>query len=325
MRREATSRDPAPETIGVAVGQVERHLFLRSFGGFAEIEPEHIAVLAEYAQERVYTEGSYLFRAGEPVDRIEFIVRGRVEVRRHGEKLREMGPKTSVGGLAAFADDPYGYDVIALEDCLTLSQRVDDAVDIFEDHFPLLRGVLRAISRELLEIRRSMNHGAGFSGAIDEGCDCSPNPLDLVERMALIQNTMTFAGSRVDAVADLAREAKEVRIAAGETLWREGDPSGEMLILVSGVLECETQAGQRFRFGPGDSVGALDGNAGVPRWFTASVSHDLVGLQISMESLYDVFEDNFEWAMNLLELLARALLSMLDKRAGLSPDSTLVD
>ncbi len=307
----------------MAVGQIERLLILRTFPGFADLDPEMVGVLADHTRERFFPEGSYILRAGEPIEGIHFIVQGRVEMRRHGERYRELGPKSGVGGLAAFARDPHGYDVIALEDCITLEERIDDAVDIFEDHFPILRGVLRAIAREVMRMRRGAGDKAGFVETEDPGPECPQAPLDFIERMALIRDTMTFAQTRVEAVADLAREAHEVRIPRGEVIWREGDPPGDMLIIVCGNVECRTDEGQRFRFGPGDVIGALDGIAVADRWFTATVICDLVALKVSSESMYDICEDNFDIAMDLVQGMATALMAMYDEQAGLEPRKSL--
>jgi len=321
MPPETTLSTTSPARMGV--GQIERLLILRTFPGLAELDPELVGVMADHARERFYPAGTYLMRASEPVETIHFIVQGRVEMRRHGEHYREMGVKSSVGGLAAFANDPYGYDIIALEDCVTLDQSVEDAVDIFEDHFPILHGVMRAISREVMRARREADDNAGFVEAEDAGPECPPEPLDFVERMALIRESMTFAQSRVDAVAEMAREAKEVRAEAGSTLWVEGDPTEDMIIIVSGIVDCHSDEGHHFRFGPGDVIGALDSMAGEPRWFTPTVTRDMLGLSIASESLYDIFEDNFDIAMDLLEGMAGALMAMYDAKAGLSARPSL--
>jgi CRP-like cAMP-binding protein len=319
MPPETRTEIISPHLPRMAVGQIERLLILRTFPGFAELAPEMVGVLADHTRERFFPAGSYLLRAGEPIDAIHFIVQGRVEMRRHGERYREMGPKSAVGGLAAFARDPHGYDVIALEDCVSLEERIDDAVDIFEDHFPILRGVMRALAREVMRLRRNDDPKAGFVETDDPGPACPPDPLDFVERMALIRESMTFAKTRVEAVADLARDAREVRMNAGETIWHEGDPPGDTYILVSGIVECRTDEGQRFRFGPGDVIGALDGMAMEPRWFTPTIIRDMVALKISSESMYDIFEDNFDIAMDLIEGMAIALMAMYDKQSGLAP------
>ena len=129
-----------------------------------------------------------------------------------------MGPKSAVGGLAAFAREPNGYDVVALEDTVTLELKVEDSRDIFEDHFPLLRGVINRLAQEVLMTRRQAGPHAGYSDEVSEDCPCPPRPLDLVERMARLRDSIFT--SRLDAIAELAREAVEKRFEANTVLWR---------------------------------------------------------------------------------------------------------
>jgi len=309
----------AIESDRVVASQVRRVLTLRTFPGYAHLPPDQLAVVAEHARERSYAKGSHLLTEGSPVRSIFFIVRGKVEFRRSGRSVRVMGAKAIVGGLAAFAEDPRGYDCIALEDTEVLEMSSMDTFDIFEDNFLLLQIVLRGMAREVLDARRRLPQGAGFSNDVEEDCHCSPDPLDLVERMALIRQSMTFAQSRLDAISDMAREAREVRLPAGTSLWKEGDLADHFLILVTGLLECRTEDGQSFRFGPGDVVGVLDANADVPRWFTADVARDLVALRIDTESLGDVLEDNFDMARDLLRGMAGAILGLLETLSSVRP------
>jgi hypothetical protein len=55
--------------------------------------------------------------------------------------------------------------------------------------------------------------------------------------------------------------------------------------------------------------------AEAPHWFSATTLTPVTALHGTVESLIDVFEDNFEMAMDYVALLARGLLSFLE-RAG---------
>jgi hypothetical protein len=49
-----------------------------------------------------------------------------------------------------------------------------------------------------------------------------------------------------------------------------------------------------------------------PRWFTASTETKVTALQGNIEGLIDVFEDNFEMAMDYLAVMARAQIRLLE-------------
>lgn len=300
------------------IGSVRRLLVLRSFPPFASVTPDVLAAVAEYARERSFAEGEHISREGKPINGIHFIVHGEVEMGRHGRALRTLGPRSAVGGLGVFAEEPEGYDCVALRDTVTLEIAADDIQDIFEDHFVLVRASLQGLAQEILEVRRRLGPTAGYVSEIGESPACPAHELDLVERMAFIRRAMSFARSKLDAVADLAREAKEIRCDPGETLWKEGEASDHVLQLVCGSLDCTSQDGRHaFRLGPGHTAGGLDAVGEVPRWYTATTREQVVGLRIQTETLFDVFEDNAEMARDFLRLIARDLIQLYEEAADL--------
>jgi hypothetical protein len=54
--------------------------------------------------------------------------------------------------------------------------------------------------------------------------------------------------------------------------------------------------------------------AEVPRWYDAVTETRLAVLQGNAEALIDVFEDNFEMAMDYLAVLSQGLLEILESR-----------
>ncbi|MBW1907787.1 MAG: Crp/Fnr family transcriptional regulator [Deltaproteobacteria bacterium] len=185
--------------------QFQRFLFLRTMPGLAEVPPEISQVIAANTRERLFPKGEHLYRSGVPALEIQYVVSGECEIIRNGRAVRRLGPRSVVGGVSALAGEELGYDCIALEDMVTLAIAVEDSQEIFEDHFVLLKRVLRGTSREVLETRRKLGPGAGF-GLVSEPFAFPERPFDLVERMAFLRKTFSFGDSEIDAIADLARE-----------------------------------------------------------------------------------------------------------------------
>ena len=252
---------------------------------------------------------------------VHYVVRGEVEIIRHGKSVRTMGPRTVVGGIAALAEDEMSYDCIARQDTVTLEVSNDDGQEIFEDHFWYLKRALEGTGGEVLEARRQLGPSAGF-GEVGPALICPDRPLDLVEKMAVLRKMMSFADSQIDAIADLAREAQEVRYKEGEVLWEVGDKGGYFLMPLCGAVTCSAQdPEQEFRLGPGDSIGLLDAVSGEPRWFRAVADEDIVAFRIGTEEMFDVLEDHFGMAMSMLRGMATGMLRMYDLKAGVSVDS----
>jgi CRP-like cAMP-binding protein len=291
----------------------QRFLFLRTIPGFAEVPPEVAQVVAANASERFFAKGEHLYRSGVPALEIQYVVSGECEIIRNARAVRRLGPRSVVGGVSALAGEALGYDCIALEDMITLALAVEDSQDIFEDHFVLLKRVLRGTSHEVLESRRKLGPSAGF-GPVSEPFTFPDRPFDLVERMAFLRKTFSFGDSEIDAIADLARDIQEVHLPKGEVLWNVGDRSTYSLLPLRGVVDCRaTDPDQHFQLGPGDSVGAIDAMAGERRWFRAEVMEDLVAFRIDQEALLEVLEDHFTMAMSLLRSIATGILHLYDQ------------
>jgi CRP-like cAMP-binding protein len=298
------------------VSNVERLMILRTFAGFADLPPAEVSLIAQHSRRRFFPAGSHIARAGEPIKSIYFVVDGEIELSRHGHPLRTMGPRSTVGALSALASDGDTPRIVATRDTLTLAIQVDDMLDVFEDNFSVMVSVLRSIARTILESRRELGPAAGYVGTTRAPVACPARPLDLVERIFFLRRTIVFASTRIEALAQLARDAREVRVAAGTSLWVEGAPCERLLFVVCGRVRATTAAGQEFFFREGDALGGLDMLAGQAHWYNADVLEDLVALQFDPELFLDVLEDHHEMARDFLQTMAASLLELFERQAG---------
>lgn len=302
---------------------MQRILTLRSFPAFGNLAPHQVAVIAEHTTHRVFARGARIVQLGAPVSHVHFVLKGEVALRSaDGTTLRVLGDRSVVGGLVAFNGDDAEYDAVALAETSTLAIGVNDALDIYEDNFPLLRSVLQTLGRETITARRAHRPTAGFSNVLAEPSRLPAPPLDFVERMAWIHKTLTFANRRMEGIAELAREATQVRVSGGTTLWREGDAADHMLLICDGVVQCESAEGHRFRLGPDDTVGSLESIAGTARWFEATIERDLVALRIDHEVFYDTLEDHFEMAVDVLNGITKGLLMFIQAPPATGPEDS---
>ena len=291
----------------------QRFLFLKTMPAFAGLPSEIAQVVAANTRPRTFAAGDYLYHVGTPALEVQYIVRGECEIVRNGKSVRRLGPRTVIGGISALAEEQQGYDCVALQDMETLAIKVEDSQEIFEEHFMLLKRVLRGTSREVLDARRKLGTSAGF-GPVGEPFDFPDRPFDLVERMAFLRKTFSFGSSEIDAIAELARDIQEVHLPKGELLWNVGDRSTYFLLPLRGVIDCKaTDPDQHFQLGPGDSVGAIDSLADERRWYRAEIGEDLVAFRIDTEVLLEILEDHFMMAISLLKGIATGILSLYDQ------------
>ena len=300
------------------VGTVERILSLKRIPMLAGLPPEDLAAVAEHGRERFFAKGSVLLREGEPIPALYAVLDGRVHVARKGRKLGHVTSAGFVGGAAIFARDPEGLSAVAETDTLALEVELDAALEIFEDHFPILHHVLREVCRWLLDLvgrLPSARYGDIFPRF--EVPVAPAGDLDLVERILFLRQVSPFAHSSINALAELSRGMAEVSFPAGTRLWDEGDASGTGLLLVSGTITCTARGGEAvFTTGPGAPLGAVESIAERARWYTATTETKVTALQGSVEGLIDVFEDNFEMTMDYLAVMARAQMHLLELRVS---------
>jgi CRP-like cAMP-binding protein len=308
-----------PETF--VLGSLDRLLELQTTPVLGALPPHELAAFAEHARPRSFLAGQVLLDEGAPTGSIHLIIEGQVRVSRRGNPFRVFGPREAVGVIGLLARTDTGVHAVAMRDTLTLELTREALLEVFEDHFGVLEGVLRSVARLLLSERLQIHGDAGLKSAALETLTCPARPLDLVERIFVLRQSLPFASTSVDALAGLARRVEELRLAAGERLWTQDHRADSMLVLVCGSVEGVVDGGrQRFRFGSRASIGGVDALAGAPRWYTATALEPVVALKINIEELMDLFEDHFDLALELLAALSRDILAVFELRATAEGD-----
>ena len=301
------------------ISPLERLLHLKRVPMLSGLPGSEVAVIADAATERFFPKGEVVYREGEPVGSLHFVVQGALATHR-GAGVGRVGPGAGVGGLAVFARDPLGSRVVADEDTLTLELDRDTVTEVLEDRFPILHHILREMSRRSIELatRFRLDPGAGTPECpfrAPEGGD-----IDLVSRIFFLRGMAVFQRASITALAELARAMAQVQFEPGTVLWQEGDAAPGIFLLRSGRVRARGSSGVSFEAGPGFPLGALEALGEVPRWYEAVCETPVVALQGHMGVVVDVFEDHFEVAMDYLEVLAQSTLRILDWAAARTED-----
>lgn len=302
----------AAETEPRAGGQVERILYLKQLPVIGTLPSADLALVADRMRERFFKKGAWLLREGEPARAFYAVLDGKLHVSREGKAIGHTTGGGVVGGFAIIARDPRGLAVRAEADTLVLEVEADAVFDILEDNFGIMYHVLRDIARQLIRlIARQPNPWAHIPITPDPGM-ARPRELDLVERIFFMRKASPFRRASINALAELSRGFTEVRAEPGTTLWKTGDLSSFVSLLVSGEVICHTPGGAPQILGPGTPLGALEATAESPRWYSAVAHTQVTALNGPIASLIDVFEDNFGMAMDYTALLARWLVDTLE-------------
>ena len=301
------------------LSSLERMLVMKKLPTYGTLPSADLAVLADMSRERFFPKGSLLLAEGEAVPAIYLIVLGRVEVSRGGRVVGTVAAANGIGGLGLLAGDPYGVDARALEDTLTLELEADLMFELFEDRFAILHHILRDLARQMIDQYRDPRISPA---EIIPGWDPVPagRDLDLVERIFFLRKMLPFRKAGINALAEVSRALMQIQFEAGTVLWHEGEPAPGVFLVMNGEVRCRSAAGQDFVAGPGFPLGALEAVAEEPRWYEAVAETRVTGLQGPVETLIDVFEDNFDLARRYLGGMAQGLIRILERRLALGAD-----
>ncbi len=303
-------QDDAP-----TINPVQRALIIKTFPGFAALDAAGLATLASITRERSFRAGTVIHEPGVPVVAFHLIVEGEVQMYRNGKESKRFGPKSAIGGLASLTRDPEGAHAVAVTDVFALEIDSDDMQDVFEDHYDVLLGVLKAMSTGLRQAQIAAGGGAAISGRATPPAVTSPGELSVVEKMFFLRKTSNFSKASIEALSDLAAGAYEKRYRPGDVIWRAGDDAHTSVQVLAGTVICQAPDMKPFELGVGMIVGGLDSMARQPRWYDCVAKDDVRLLVIERTLMFDVLEDHIEMAMALLRALATGMQGVLTRMA----------
>ena len=139
---------------------------LRSAALYRGLSDEDRQRLAEVALLKSWDKGETIFSEGDPSDFLLTVLAGRVKVvklQRSGREviLEIFGPGDPVGAVVAYEGRPYPASAIALERTSCLLVRREPFFGLLERHPSLVRGLLSAYTRRIVELAQRIGEVAG--------------------------------------------------------------------------------------------------------------------------------------------------------------------
>jgi CRP-like cAMP-binding protein len=103
--------------------------------------------LAESVEEVTFRAGDALVQKGKPSGRAYLVLQGEVVGQRSDPELQvTFGPGSFVGGAASLGNSIAFWQAQAASDVRVLSMRLEDWLDLMEEHFDLVRSALAALA-----------------------------------------------------------------------------------------------------------------------------------------------------------------------------------
>ncbi|HUF78474.1 MAG TPA: Crp/Fnr family transcriptional regulator, partial [Thermoanaerobaculia bacterium] len=134
---------------------------LRRVPLFRRLGEEDLGRLAKVALLRSWAKGETLFDEGDPADSFLVITAGRVKVFKTTPDGRQLileifGPEDPVGAVAVYEERPYPATGIALEEAEAIAIPRRDFFALLDTHPTLVRGLLLAMTRRLVELTQRL-------------------------------------------------------------------------------------------------------------------------------------------------------------------------
>ena len=131
---------------------IEKVLLLQGVDILVDTETENLAKIAAIAREVRFEEGATIFKEGEPSDALYIVVEGTVSVRKGSQEIGLVKDKETVGSTNLFEQTPRTLTLVALTRTTTLKIEREDLFDLLADHFDIVRGILKRLSRIISQL-----------------------------------------------------------------------------------------------------------------------------------------------------------------------------
>jgi CRP-like cAMP-binding protein len=293
----------------------ERILRLRGVPVFASMTSADLAQLATAMRTRTFEKGDVLLREDEPPRSFYLLGTGRVTMQRKGRRIGTVRAPGGVGFLSFMARTAGSTEAVAESYTEGYEVPADAMDEVFEDHFTVLLSMIRWVAERLINENRAQQPPPYIPPDPPFVHLIGDKELGIVERIYLVRRARAFAEANVNSIARLVRQMQEIRVGAGETLWRPGDKADFSFFVVKGMLDLRWDEASVQVVGPGYVVGGAESIVGRPRWNELVTREPVVALRGSREALIDMFEDDHEIAVRFLAMLANFLVTIWDRKA----------
>ncbi len=129
---------------------IERVLFLKSVDLFRQFSGEELVWVAEVAQEIAFPAGEKFIRVGASDNCLYIIVTGQVDVMvENGRKVAEFGPKSAIGEMALFTQQPRTATCVAVDPVTVLKIDQEDFEALLAEKSELALGIIRILAERL--------------------------------------------------------------------------------------------------------------------------------------------------------------------------------
>lgn len=137
--------------------------------------------------------------------------------------------------------------------------------------------------------------------------------LTTIEKVLLLQGVDIFLETETEHLAKVAVIAQEVRFIPGTVIFREGEPSDALYVVLEGTVSLRKGELEKAVVKERETFGLWALLDESPRLVTAVAVDEIRALKIEREYLYDVLSSHFDIVRGILKCLVRMIRRSLEK------------
>jgi len=290
---------------------LERVLFLRNSPDFSMLEPPVLIAIASHTDELSYRAGEEIYGEFDSNRYLHFVVEGTVRVTLGGKTQFDITSPGAVGLMRVLARSPEPGAAIALTDVVTLRIEIDNFLQVMEDHFHLVLGLIRNFTSLVADLEARLEIAPGREVCIECIEPDSTSSLDLVQRLSRARQSTLFKTANLAMLIELLGGVLESHVEPGEWLFRAGQQPDTLHLVFEGVVRIENPSGSRVAYaGQGDLIALSEYCCDAPHSYGAVTETGVQLLRIDRANYLDLLEDHFDHALDLLSVLAQRYLEL---------------
>jgi len=293
---------------------LDRVLFLRNSPDFSMLEPPVLIAIASHTDEMSYRAGDEIYGESDSNRYLHFVVEGTVRVTLAGKTQFDITSPGAVGLMRVLARSPEPGAAIALTDVVTLRIEIDNFLQVMEDHFHLVLGLIRNFTSLVADVEARLEIAPGREVCIECIEPDSTSSLDLVQRLSRARQSTLFKTANLTMLIELLRGVVESHVEPGEWLFRAGQQPDTLHLVFEGVVRIENPSGSRVAYaGQGDLIALSEYCCDAPHSYGAVTETGVQLLRIDRANYLDLLEDHFDHALDLLSVLAQRYLELRER------------
>lgn len=147
---KAGGKAPVPHHVAeMLMDLVEKVLLLKSATLFQHLTGADIEKIAAIVHEARFAAGQPIFEQGDPGDALYIVTTGQVKVHLGDKQIAVLKDRDCFGEMAILDDQPRSASITAVTDVHCLALRREDFFFLLEDHFEIVKSIIRVLTERL--------------------------------------------------------------------------------------------------------------------------------------------------------------------------------